>query len=171
MFVFVVNDKVSDSPAISKPQRRIVRGTFYFSGPENSDNWTSPHNNSLWQDGMKTLFDPCPTGWRVPQSGEGTHDPWSALKIETGNWATEAETTGWWQNIPAVNRGPAWIPQAGYRIWYLGNIGMVHTEGNNWSSHLSPDRYWILRITSGSIDNGGGCNYPAIGFPVRCIRE
>ena len=107
----------------------------------------------------------------MPKSGEGANDPWSALKTTTGNWVTEAATTGWRQNAPAVIGGSAWIPAAGYRRWDIGSPYFAKSEGNNWSSHRTPDRYWILRITSGSIDSGGGCNYIAIGFPVRCIRE
>lgn len=125
----------------------------------------------MWQDGTKTLFDPCPVGWRVPSSGEGAADPWQALQTSTGAWVTEAGTTGWQQNAPAVTGGTAWIPTAGYRRWDSGSCFFSQVEGNNWSSHLSPDRYWILRIMYGSIDSGGGCYYLAIGFPVRCVRE
>ncbi|MCC8061882.1 MAG: hypothetical protein LIO68_01375 [Rikenellaceae bacterium] len=110
-------------------------------------------------------------GWRVPRSGEGANDPWNALKTTTGSWLTESGTTGWRQDAPVVTGGAAWLPQGGYRVWYTGYIGMVHAEGNNWSSHLTPDRYWILRTTSANFDSGGGCNYLAIGFPVRCVRE
>ena len=148
----------------------VGTGTFYFSTAALND-WTSPGNDALWQDALKTLFDPCPTGWRVPKSGERANDPWSALKTTTGNWVTEAATTGWRQNAPAVIGGTAWIPAGGYRKWDAGWYFHVQNEGNQWSSHRTPDRYWILRIMPSSLDNGGDCNYIAIGFPVRCIRE
>lgn len=145
-------------------------GTFYFSTAALND-WTVPANDALWRDAVKTLFDPCPAGWRVPLSGEGAADPWSALKTTTGSWITESETTGWRQDSPAVIGGSAWIPAAGYRQWASGSPYYSQSEGNNWSSHRTPERYWILRIAPTYLDSGGGCNYIAIGFPVRCIRE
>ena len=107
----------------------------------------------------------------MPKSGEGANDPWSALKTATGSWIAESGTTGWRQNDPAVIGGTAWISAGGYRKWDSGGHFNVQTEGNNWSSHRTPGRYWILRIVPANIDNGGGCDYIAIGFPVRCIRE
>lgn len=53
----------------------------------------------------------------------------------------------------------------------MGNVSLVSVEGNNWSSSVTSSYYLILRFSSAYIDNGGGCNFLSIGFPVRCVRE
>ena len=47
---------------------------FYFSS--GGGDWTVPQNDALWQDNKKTLFDPCPAGWRVPRGGTDIETPW-----------------------------------------------------------------------------------------------
>ncbi len=33
-----------------------------------NNDWVSPTNTGLWQESTKTVYDPCPSGWRVPEN-------------------------------------------------------------------------------------------------------
>ena len=52
---------------LDKGQSESNKNVFF----ENSKDWLSPKDNGLWNSGTeaspkKTVYDPCPTGWRVP---------------------------------------------------------------------------------------------------------
>ncbi|WP_298062225.1 hypothetical protein [uncultured Rikenella sp.] len=143
---------------------------FYF-GTAQSD-WTFPQNDELWRDGVKTLFDPCPAGWRVPKNGKEQASLWSAFTMANGPWnGTDVGPSGgrtW--SAPETYGGSAWYPATGMRypstgtfyesgnghfIWYSGTNG---TEGN--------DSGFYLGIFYVAADDPR-----AFGFSVRCVRE
>lgn len=145
-------------------------GTFYFSGAAEPWDWTAPHNDNLWQDGSKTLFDPCPAGWRVPKGGAGTLSPWSAFTLENGVWHGLTDLTDSTAGRYFMS-GTVWYGVTGGRSQISANLAWGCQWCHVWSSHLTPEQYWILRFNGVKIDNGGQTHAPAIGLSVRCLRE
>lgn len=93
-------------------------GTFYFVLVTSNRNWTSPNNDALWQDEVKTLFDPCPAGWRVPRGGKEKASPWYNFVLEPN--------TGFGGGIPnAVEKETASHPDSGYHFYCFGTSGMT----------------------------------------------
>ncbi|MCC8061846.1 MAG: hypothetical protein LIO68_01195 [Rikenellaceae bacterium] len=125
----------------------------------------------------KTLFDPCPAGWRVPRSGDEVtqteHNPWRYFTMENSQWngAVSGPTAG--RTYGAVvygGNGTCWYPAAGGRNQYAGMLPWSGYWCHNWSTTITT-RYWILRSIAGMVDTGGDFNYRALGYSVRCVRE
>jgi hypothetical protein len=73
---------------------------YYHSGVSND--WTEQDNN-LWQMTVKTVFDPCPPGWRVPAGGAtAAYNPWSGF----GNGLFNSTTNVTYENIWKI--GSSW---------------------------------------------------------------
>ncbi|MCC8062811.1 MAG: hypothetical protein LIO68_06180, partial [Rikenellaceae bacterium] len=144
---------------------------FYFSTADPKD-WTSPQNDDLWQDNVKTLFDPCPAGWRVSRSGTGNLSPWSAFTLDNNVWNGDGigSSGGRTWTSPYISGGDAWYPANGYRlpgtaglkvvgdsyfVWYSGTQGTEGLDSGFYFNRLYP-----------SADDPR-----AYGFSVRCVRE
>jgi len=93
---------------------------WYYTGSSSTD-------DSRWQSD-KTIYDPCPSGWRVPDGGE------------TGLWAVAgfADDSFDDENCGiSFNAGDplseSWYPAAGYRYSSAGILGNVGKYGYYWS--------------------------------------
>lgn len=80
------------------------------------DSWTGDY--SLWTDTLKTIYDPCPLGYRMP-----ARDVWSGFTTTGNSTSNEDEFNisgpwdkGYWYYYDGVNT--AWYPQTYYGTWY-----------------------------------------------------
>ncbi|MDR0691674.1 MAG: fimbrillin family protein [Prevotellaceae bacterium] len=118
-----------------------------------SDRWNSNQNR-------KTVFDPCPKGWRVPAATLDDRSPWAGLSLpeDENKWGN-----GWhFEETPALG----YYPAAGHcsavgSITYAGSAGFYHTA----KSVLTTMR---IDFTSINLAFGGG---RASGRSVRCVKE
>lgn len=121
-----------------------------------------------WKESEKSLYDPCPVGYRVPDGGEN------------GFWATaNVKSTG-----DSTNRGmywtladgepTAWYPAVGCRSYDSGSLSYVGEDGYCWSASPFPSN------TSSAYNLGFGYSgdvNPARdydrghGYSVRCVKE
>ena len=118
-----------------------------------------------WNDDHKTLYDPCPYGYRVPKGGNdgfwATATWLNATKLDSTNsglhWTlADGETT-------------AWYPAVGYRTYSGGTLNYVG-RGYYWSA--SPDsngEAWHLRFILNASPTDTQEHY--YGLPVRCVKE
>ena len=146
-------------------------GTFYFSGyTVNNGDWTDPQDDYRWQDGTKTLFDPCPPGWKVPKSGTGIRSLWSAFTAENGTWnGANAQSGGGYHYNTVSTSGTPWYPASGF---YLPSAGFSGTGQwiHSWSSSVQDSASYSFRVSYTAFTP----NTPNVrnhGFSVRCIRE
>ncbi len=133
-----------------------------------------PHNDALWQDAVKTLFDPCPAGWRVPRSGDKAsgRSPWNAFNAENGPWEGTQSTGGRKWSVPNVYGGSAWYAAAGWRRPEIGTIINVGKDGAYWTATYTGEQAFLLFFTNYMTDPSNiGSTYRARGYPVRCVRE
>lgn len=136
--------------------------TFYVNGAD--QDWTA-RDDALWQDGEKSLFDPCPVGWRVPRRAV-----WENVTTANALWeATHGAGNTGVQLWNIVLAGPAWYPAQGYRSATTGAVTDGAVRGGHWSTTVSG-----TSSTAWSIENpvllpaaAGRAN----GYAVRCVKE
>lgn len=134
----------------------------------------------------KSIYDPCPPGWAVPDAD-------TFLGFSLSSQATIVSgtyTTVWADNgryyypegyVNAARTGVAgFYPAAGFRYYSTGRI----THPGGMSVKGSTGYYW-LNGNGGASNTGsiiymystymapkfGNYSQPAFGFPVRCVRE
>lgn len=150
---------------------------FFESSSEYTYDWLNPQNNMLWNTGseskpVKTEYDPCPKGWRVP-----TYDEINNLSKNTsGLTKNELGQDGYYfsgEESYSANAPQIFLPSAGYRDSgfdagaYKGNRGV---SGYYWSSYCGGKTSRALYFDrSGAISIYG--LYRASGYSVRCVRE
>ena len=148
----------------------------FFTVTSSPYDWTLQRNSNLWNTGtertpIRTVYDPCPEGWRVPTSEE-----LAALKKNKSSWTKLDDHRGMYfsgkytytESAPRV-----FFPAAGYR----SNDGSAYgrnESGRYWSScpnYSSSDREYLQLsyLGNASLDNGVGCR--ALGHSVRCVQE
>lgn len=159
---FASSGAVSIASAIENP------GKFYSNNSTPND-WLSTPDAYLWNrtDNKKTIYDPCPAGWRVPTSGEDEASPWYGL--QSNGFITSGDACGakWGDN--------ALWPAAGYRDGTargtLGELNTVNSKGYYWSATATTDsNAFGLVFENGSITPSHKSNR-ANGMSVRCVAE
>jgi uncharacterized protein (TIGR02145 family) len=149
---------------------------FYFGSDNNYDDWYSVsniHNDKLWYNdtSAKTIYDPCPLGWRVPYfTGDfssllGPTSPWTGLSPSSGTWGH-----GYlFDNSPNVG----FYPAAGFRNH--GNLSFVGVNGYYWSASVSSVRNYAYDFCIGSPEsyttNTSGYSCRSNAYSVRCVKE
>jgi hypothetical protein len=138
-----------------------------------SDNdWLyAARDNTLWGHSVnhskpKTIYDPCPSGWRVPVNSGSLFDtnPWYGFTKEN---ATSSFNSGYSWGTYAL------YPAAGHRDNGSGTLYYTGKEGSHWSaSPYSSSSYYASYLVFNSFNaGGGGYRYRAYGFSVRCTQE
>ena len=136
--------------AIQKP---TVMSTNYFVDHQCSTReWMDPNNNNLWQKGKKTIYDPCPLGYKVV-------DPEVFVSID--NSPSEGEN-GYGLRIAGADAG--YFPITGhydgngdYREDYMSHI-LTSENGKSLSIGVG-----VVNITNSFRS--------AAGVPVRCMKD
>ena len=152
-------------------QKDIYSNTF-FTASEPPYDWTSPQKDDLWNSGtednpIKTEYDPCPEGWRVP-----TYAELDELNNNYSSFMTVGEQKGrylcgdytYLDNAPQI-----FFPAAGDRY---GHDGSAHYRGNYgfyWSSRPKSTYAYYLYFSSSDVYLNNGSRAP--GFSVRCVQE
>ena len=146
---------------------------LFLSYPVNNNDWLHQSDDTLWNTGtesdpVKTEYDPCPDGWRVP-----THAELDKLSKNNSSWTTnDKNQPGYWfsgsssytSSVPQV-----FFPAAGFRFEYNGVAYSRGFNGNYWSSSPSCDETYDLYIHT---DNASVINDSrAYSFSVRCVQD
>ena len=138
---------------------------WYYTGSLSTDNtrWTTSEKD-------KSIYDPCPAGWRVPDGG--SNGIWSkAIGSSSFSHLTyDSANEGVNFSGKFGNDQTIWYPAAGYRDSnYLG-LTLVGSGGYYWSA--SPDGYArSLNFDDFGLVYPSHGNRRAYGFSVRCLRE
>lgn len=136
---------------------------WYYTGTETAD-------NSRWQSN-KTIYDPCPAGWRVPDS-----EVWKTSLFDSCYYDQN--------NRGIKSNSELWYPIAGYRSSFSGALqgvcdhGMYndYDYGCYWSvTNDDSSEVEILEITKYGISVGLGGPVETTGrasaYSVRCQKE
>ena len=133
-------------------------------GHSKNGDWLLPADNTLWQDAVKTMYDPCPPGYRVPVL-EGNENFFSG---------DASAAAGWEENKAmyyfAMGNPQSAFPFAGYRDDY-DPVGMTHAYDRAvyWSSSASSDaKGAYLNVRAGSAHSKADAGKSRAGS-VRCV--
>ena len=143
---------------------------WYYNDPLSTDNtrWTTSEST-------KSIYDPCPAGWRVPDGGSN------------GVWSKACGSSSYFSNYPYDNTnigmnfsgkfGSAstiWYPASGSRYYSDGSLISVGCSGYYWSA--SPDNIYAYSLSfscyyDGDVYPSLDESFRAFGQSVRCLQE
>ena len=121
-------------------------------------------DNTLWQNEVKTMYDPCPPGYRVPARDTESAFHSSDLSTATG-WQDNA-ANNWF----ALGDPLAVFPFAGYRDDYSpGGLTHAYDRGAYWTAYSSqaPKAYYV-NVRTGSAHARAEAGKSRAGS-VRCV--
>ncbi|MBR0053392.1 MAG: hypothetical protein IJP73_05775 [Bacteroidales bacterium] len=121
-------------------------------------------DNTLWQNEVKTMYDPCPPGYRVPARNTESAFHSSDLSTATG-WQDNA-ANNWF----ALGDPLAVFPFAGYRDDYSpGGMTHAYDRGAYWTAYSSQAaKAYYVNVRSGSAHARAEAGKSRAGS-VRCV--
>ena len=141
---------------------------WYYTGSSSTDNtrWTTSETT-------KSIYDPCPAGWRVPDGG--SKGVWSKA-LGSGSHFTESSLYD--NSSKGINfsgkfgsASTIWYPASGFRGRSDGGLGVVGNRGGYWSASPSNYNAYLLYFNyDGLVLPSNGSNR-AYGHSVRCLQE
>ena len=176
-----ISDDVEAKSTISWPSAvssSSSRGTISYATEhpttfitQNSNNYdwyssgTSSTDNTRWQS-TKTIYDPCPAGWRVPDGG--SNGVWNKAGFDDQHYDSSDKGMLFGSGISS----PAtWYPAAGYRGRLGGALFKVGYYFYCWSVAPSGYTAYSLSLDYDGYFNPASSNYRAGGQSVRCLQE
>jgi hypothetical protein len=148
-----------------------IRNPTTFFTDVNGFNWLPSDDNTLWNTymGKKTVYDPCPIGWRVPTWRGLKEFPWRGLY------------EGWPIDLDR-KRGLDWSNPPGSGNGIYKATGCIHDHNDRhddfvlicaWSANGFGDYAWCLARNIFTENITTNCDYSdkSIGQPVRCVQE
>ena len=133
--------------------------TYLASSPGNGYKWylaTDDESKALWQS-EKTIYDPCPAGWRIPDGGsEGI---WKG-----GDFNTAFDDASKGISVIIDKSVETWYPACGF-ITSGGNLAHFSERGCYWATGKGMN----FNNEGGNISVGAGGHCD--GYSVRCYKE
>ncbi len=156
-------DGVADESKISLEQS-IQNPTLL--GHTQNKGWLDVVDNTLWQNDVKTIYDPCPPGYRVPARNKETLFHSGDLSTAP-NWA---EGNNWF----ALGDPVAVFPFAGYRDDYsVKKVCHTYDRAVYWTAYASAEdggTAYYVNVRKGSAHKLTECGKSRAGS-VRCVVE
>ena len=130
--------------------------------------WQYNQDNTRWQS-EKTVYDPCPAGWRVPDGGED--GVWSRTGGISPNCTYDSTNQGMNLSGKLGDASTIWYPASGHRDLCDGSLYNVRFFGTYWSASPNNSSTYTLFFTLGGDLYTTSGSDRAYGQPVRCIAE
>ncbi len=151
--------------AVKNPTTFItgVSGTNY-------DWMYSSRDDKLWQS-AKTIYDPCPPGWKVPTGG--SDGVWSKAANTSSSFSYTWNSTDKGMNFSNKfgSASRIWYPAAGYLGSGGGGLDSVGYYGTSWSCAPYGGYAYSLYLYYDGDVSPSGYSGRAIGHSVRCLQE
>jgi len=149
--------------AVSHPTTFITSNDnnydWYYTGSEDTDDtrWTPSGS-------VKSIYDPCPAGWRVPDGGSG------GIWYKSGFANTDYHDIC--EGMYFINSDlKLWYPAAGCRDYNRYSLSSVSECGYYWSATPSGHNACYLYFDNEGYVYPSRSNYRANGYSVRCIQS
>lgn len=163
----VDNRRISIEESISNPML-----THSVGGWSGSDSWMNPFISQAWSEERKTIYDPCPVGYKV-----ATNAIWAGFTTTSQKSDKPKEfnvlgsfNSGWNFYIDETRTTTAWYP-AHYVYWPSGKYIQQQAVHICWSVNKknNADRS-VLEISAEIVDpasvQNSGC-----AISVRCVKD
>lgn len=161
----------SISYAIQNPTTFITKST-------SSNDWLyGTHDSTRWGS-EKTIYDPCPPGWRVPDGGpDGFWDKAGLTKRITGN------RSGVGMIVPETYcSSESWWPAIGRYTTTIASLSSIKNYGYYWTASSKSEKqayrfsfnitgYGTNRTIDPILPSGGNMEEKSYGHCVRCCKE
>ena len=140
---------------------------WYYTGSSSTDNtrWTT-------SDMVKSIYDPCPAGWRVPDGG--SNGVWEKAGFDDTTYDSKNEGLSFSISSPSKT----WYPASGCRYDISGRLICVGDIGYYWSaspcSHISSysgSHAYSLYFSENRFVSTLSSDPRAGGLSVRCLQE
>ncbi len=142
---------------------------WYYTGSSSTDNtrWTTSESS-------KSIYDPCPAGWRVPDGGD--NGVWSKALGSSSNFAQSSLYNSSNEGMNFSGKfgcaSTIWYPASGSRSYRDGSLGYVGDYGDYWSASPSKRNAYLLGFNgNGDVSLSGVSSNRAYGLSVRCLQE
>ncbi len=153
----------------------LANPTTFITTNTNNDDWyytgSSSTDNKRWQT-SKTIYDPCPPGWRVPDGGDS--GVWSKAVNRSDSFSYTWNSTSKGMNFSGKfgSADTIWYPAAGNLGNDGGSLKSVGSGGYWWScAPLGIYAYYLSLGSNGNVNPSGSYGYRAGGKSVRCLQE
>lgn len=177
----------SETDGVGSYEYAVAHPMSFIVGEESNDyDWLySSHDNTLWSDTSKSINDPCPRGWRIPESNAFT--AFDIAEEEDGAALADIRNMYGWHLVDSATGTKMFMPGAGRRSFETG----VLTNINNYGFEHNPMPWTGYYWTTGSdatkatsmffdLNTTRAVNnryeptkpmYRANAMQVRCVRE
>ena len=150
--------------------------TFVYASSSPFDWHYSSRDNSLWttSESTKSIYDPCPAGWRVPEGG--SNGVWSKALGSNSSFTQgllyDSANEGMNFSGKFGSDQTIWYPASGCRYYSVGSLYNVGIFGYYCSaSPSSNNAYSLYFYDNGFVDPSYyDRSYRAIGLSVRCLQ-
>ena len=137
---------------------------WYYTGSDSTDDtrWTS----------NKSSYDPCPSGYRVPD--EGSNGVWSkalgsSSSFSGGPWSSSNKGMDFKTYFTSSTQ--CWYPASGYLSSSVGSLTLLGNAGSYWSCAPYGSSACNLFFSYDGFVYSSFFSYRALGLSVRCIKE
>lgn len=166
----------------------VAHPTTFIASIENNYDWyytgDFSTDNTRWQD-EKTIFDPCPAGWRVPVGPTREHNGFWNRACQRSFVICDPDEAHFGVNLTQVfgEADPIWYPFAGFRTDMEGQLFSVGHNAGLWTSTADPDeddpnaKVMAFGLDISYTPQGDIMVFPAIDYfrafahSVRCVKE
>ena len=158
--------------SLSVGQSESNSNKFYYNSSSPYD-WVTPQNGALWNSGtednpVKTEYDPCPEGWRVP-----TYSELNNLISNFSTWITNDGQRGYWFSgsksySESVSR--VFFPAAGSRSGYDAECDSRDGIGSYWSSNPDGSYAYHIYFLDSRVAIYSSYHH-SYGLSVRCVKD
>ena len=169
-------EAVASSSETGTVDYAILNPTTFVTGSYSSAyDWLfASRDYTLWttSDKTKSIYDPCPAGWRVPDGGH--NGIWSkALGLSSSfEYAFDDIHKGMIFSDLFVSASTIWYPASGLRKCNDGILRKLGSYGDYWSASPRPnDLLYELGFNDKGYINPSSYYYRAGGLSVRCLKE
>ena len=158
--------------AIANPTTFITDNSsnkdWYYTGDSSTDNtrWTTSESN-------KSIYDPCPAGWRVPDGG--SNGVWSKALGSSSSFTQSSlyNSTNEGMNFSGKfgSASTIWYPASGCRYDGDGSLCSVGNYGSYWSASPYDSSAYYLYFGNDGYVNPSNNDDRSYGQSVRCLQE
>ena len=130
--------------------------------------------NYLWNAGteaspLKTEYDPCPNGWRVPSLAElealsQNYSSWTSVAGQNGRWFSGA-------SLYTEATSKIFLCASGSRDYYSGDNERRGAYGIYWSSTPTSNSAGNLYLHANNVHVSDGSDSRSYGQSVRCVQQ